>query len=91
MKYEIKWQKKATKQLFKLQTATQKRITDAVRKLADSATWTNVRPLVNYQYSHRLRVGDFRVLFDADATPGEPGEVRVLDVQEVRKRDDQTY
>ncbi|MDR0932147.1 MAG: hypothetical protein LBM70_03900 [Victivallales bacterium] len=91
MKYEINWQKKATKQLLKLQISTQKRITVAVQKLADSAAWTNVRPMVNYQYSHRLRVGDFRVLFDANTTPGEPGEIRILDVQEVRKRDDQTY
>jgi len=91
MKYEINWQKKATKQLLRLHTATQRRISDAVKKLADSSTWTNVRPLVNYQYSHRLRVGDFRVLFDADTTPAEIDEVRILDVQEVRKRDDQTY
>ncbi len=91
MKYEIKWQKKATKQLLKLERNTQSRIMEAVKKLRDSATWTNVKAMTNYRYSHRLRVGDFRGLFDADTTPGGQDEIRILDVQEVRKRDSQTY
>lgn len=91
MKYDVKWQKKATKQLLRLETATQKRIRDAVATLADSTTWTNVKALTNHEYSHRLRVGNFRVLFDADATPGGVDEVRILDVCEVKKRDDRTY
>ena len=91
MKYEIKWQKKATKQLLKLERNTQSRIMEAVKKLRDSATWTNVKTMTNYRYSHRLRVGDFRVLFDADTTPGGQDEIRILGVQEVRKRDSQTY
>ena len=91
MKYEITWQKKATKQLFKLAVADQRRIVAAVAKLADSETWTNVRALVNLPYSHRLRVGDFRVLFDADCSPGMPEEIRVLDIMEVRRRNENTY
>lgn len=91
MKYEIKWQKKATKQLFKLAVGDQRRIVDAVAKLADSETWTNVRALVNHSYSHRMRVGDFRVLFDADCSPGMPEEIRVLDVMEVKRRNENTY
>ena len=91
MKYEIKWQKKATKQLFKLPPDDQRRIVGAVGKLSDSATWTNVRALVNHQYSHRLRVGNFRVLFDADCSPGAPEEIRVLDIVEVRRRNEGTY
>ena len=45
MKYEIKWQKKATKQLLKLERSTQSRIMEAVKKLRDSATWTNVKAI----------------------------------------------
>ena len=91
MKYEIKWQKKATKQLFKLPADDQSRIVAAVGKLADSETWTNVKALTNHLYSHRLRVGNFRVLFDADCSPGQPEEIRVLDVMEVKRRNENTY
>lgn len=91
MKYTISWHKKATKQLFKLEVTDQRRIVEAVAKLSDSETWTNVRALVNHQCSHRLRVGNFRVLFDADCSPGQPEEVRVLDVVEVKRRNENTY
>lgn len=91
MKYEINWQKKATKQLFRLDVLVQRRIVTAVGKLADSETWSNVKALTNHQYSHRLRVGDFRVLFDADCSPGQPEEIRVLDIMEVKKRNETTY
>ena len=91
MKYNIQWQKKATKQLFKLAIPDQRRIVDAVGKLADSEAWTNVKALTNHLYSHRLRVGNFRVLFDADSSPGQPEEIRVLDIMEVKKRDENTY
>jgi len=43
MNYDINWQKKATKQLLRLAPAVQTRIVQAVGKLANSATWTNVR------------------------------------------------
>lgn len=32
-----------------------------------------------------MRVGNYRVLFDADAA------VRIIEIQQVRKRDEQTY
>jgi len=39
MLYEIFWKKKASKQLFKLETVTQKRIMKSVGELKDSKTW----------------------------------------------------
>ena len=91
MKYRINWQKKATKQLFKLEKTDQERIGNAVRKLEDSKTWINVKALTNHLYSHRLRVGNFRVLFDADCSPGKAEEIRILDIMEVKKRNEGTY
>ncbi len=91
MQYDVRWQKKATKQLLKLAQPMQRRITDAVDKLKNSMDWANVKALTNHEYTHRLRVGDYRVLFDADTTSGEPEEIRILDIQEVKKRDDRTY
>ncbi len=83
--YEINWTARAAKQLLKLQRVDQKKIRDAVTTLTDLPNAKNVKALVNHQFGYRLRVGNHRVLFDAD------NEVRIVDVQEVRKRDDNTY
>ena len=46
---------------------------------------TGVKALSNHEYGYRLRVGSYRVLFDFD------GEVRIVEIQEVKKRDEHTY
>lgn len=46
---------------------------------------TNVKSLINHGQGYRLRVGDYRVLFDWD------GGIKIVNVQEVRKRDERTY
>nr|DAI26806.1 MAG TPA: Cytotoxic translational repressor [Caudoviricetes sp.] len=92
MKFNVEWKRKATKQLFKMPQVVQKRIMDGVGKLSDSETWGDVRKLVNHQYSHRLRIGDYRVLFDTDVdSPEIEHEIRILEIQEVKKRDERTY
>jgi mRNA interferase RelE/StbE len=45
----------------------------------------NIKALTNHPYGYRLRIGNYRVLFDWDA------EIRIIDIQEVRKRDERTY
>lgn len=45
----------------------------------------NIKALTNHQYGYRLRVGNYRVLFDWGV------EVKIIEVQEVRKRDERTY
>lgn len=89
MKYEIRWQKKATKQLFKLPADAQSRIVAAVGRLADSETWGDVRKLVNHEYDYRLRIGNYRILFNA--TADLTVEVNDISVEEIKKRDDRTY
>lgn len=46
---------------------------------------TNVKSLINHTYGYRLRVGDYRVLFDWATV------IKIVDVQEVKKRDENTY
>ena len=58
---------------------------DAVGTLADWPVSRNVKTLTNNKYAYRLRVGRFRVLFDV----GE--SVRIVEIQEVKKRDEHTY
>lgn len=46
---------------------------------------TNVKALVNHDYSYRLRVGNYRVFFEFD------GDVKIVWIEEVKKRDENTY
>lgn len=89
MKYKVEWKRKAFKQLAKVQRQQQSKIQVAVTKLENSETWGDVRKLVNHEYDYRLRVGDYRVLFNA--TNDETIEINDVSIEEVKKRDDRTY
>lgn len=89
MKYKVVWKRKAFKQLAKVQRQQQSKIQDAVTKLEDSATWGDVKKLVNHEYDYRLRVGNYRVLFNA--TNDESIEINDVSIEEVKKRDERTY
>ena len=45
----------------------------------------NVKAIAHHQYGYRLRVGNYRILFDWD------GGVKIVSIEEVRKRDEHTY
>ena len=82
----IEWKLKALKQLKKIPTDYQKSITRAVDGLAEfPAGAADVKALRGHACGYRLRVGRYRVLFNFD------GEVQIVTVEEVRKRDEQTY
>lgn len=84
--YHIRWQRKARKQVAKISHKnTRIDIEEAINTLSDLPTAKNVKALSNHQYGYRLRVANYRVLFDADT------EIRIIDIQEVKKRDDNTY
>jgi len=42
-------------------------------------------PIMRIATGYRLRVGDYRVFFEFD------GSVHVIDIEEVKKRDERTY
>ena len=82
---EIKWTPKAVKQLRKIDRQWQGLIRDAVTELAAMPVCHNVKALTNHIYGCRLRVGGYRVLFDWY------GEIRVVEIEEVRQRNERTY
>ncbi len=41
--------------------------------------------LINHEYTHRLRVGDWRILFNVFE------EISIAGIEEVKKRDERTY
>ena len=82
---KISWTSKATKQARKLDRPVRVAIVDAVEQLAAMPDCQNVKALTNHLYGYRLRVGNCRVLFDWD------GSIKIVEIQEERKRDDHTY
>ena len=82
----IDWEPKALRQLHKIDAQAGKQIRTAVSiDLRDLATARNVKALTNHEYGYRLRVGNYRVFFEFD------GAVRIVSIEEVRKRDERTY
>jgi len=68
-----------------LHSAHQVQVRDAVTVLADMPDVGNVKALVGHDYAYRLRVGNYRIMFDWD------GAIKVISIQEVKKRDERTY
>jgi len=82
----VVWQPKARKQLKKLgDKPTQQRILAATAALAHFPAVTGVKALTNHAYGYRLRVGEYRVLFDVLEA------IEVISIEEVKKRDERTY
>ena len=83
----IEWKPKARKQLLKLDHQARVQVRDEVgARLSAYPFGSGVKSLVDHQYGYRLRVGNYRVLFDF-----EGGAACIVSIEEVRKRDERTY
>ncbi|HQI80142.1 MAG TPA: type II toxin-antitoxin system RelE/ParE family toxin [Deltaproteobacteria bacterium] len=84
--YHINWSPKAFRQLGKIaDRRAVKNITVAIDQLSAFPFCRGIRRLAGHEYDYRLRVGRYRVLFDVHR------EVRIIEIQEVRRRDERTY
>lgn len=63
MTYEVRFTKSAQKELKKLPRQTGLRILKVISRLADNPREGKVRPMVGVK-SWRLRVGDYRIIYD---------------------------
>lgn len=82
---QIEWRNKARKQLKKLRNPqAAQRILAAIEGFAAGHP-CDVKPLIDHAYSHRLRVGEFRILMTVSAV------VEICWVEEVKRRDERTY
>lgn len=81
----IQWSKKAVKQLVKLPAKDSRAIYARAGDLKDFPDCKNVKKLNNHEFPYRLRVGNYRVFFSFD------GGIRVVSIEEVKKRDERTY
>ncbi len=83
---QIEWVPRAVRQLRKLPRPAQVAIRDAVLgKLSVFPECVGVKKLLDHEYGYRLRVGDYRVLFEFD------GAIRLVRIEKVGKRDERTY
>ena len=67
MKYEIELKPKAIKDLDSLQKKEAQRIVERIRRMENNLDG-DVKRLTNFTPEYRLRVGDFRVLFEVAGT-----------------------
>ncbi|QJT07438.1 type II toxin-antitoxin system RelE family toxin [Oceanidesulfovibrio marinus] len=84
---DIEWTTRARRQFRRIDAAQRPRILEAVEGLTMwPDTHQDIKSLQNRE-GYRLRVGRYRVLF----TTHEGGEVRIIRIEEVKKRDERTY
>ena len=77
--------KRQLKKLAKKQRAIYLDVARAIDSLEHYPNVKGVKSLVNHDYQYRLRVGNFRILFNAYSS------VEIIEVQEVKKRNESTY
>jgi len=76
--YEIQFTDVALKNLGRYPKQDQRRILERIEELAtDPHAMRNVKRLVEHEIAYRLRVGDYRVLFDLDDI------IRIVDVIDI--------
>lgn len=63
--FSIRWKKKATKELDKLEHSLSQRIIKSIRILKENPFNKDVKKLKGIN-GYRLRVGDYRVIFDIE-------------------------
>jgi mRNA interferase RelE/StbE len=62
--YKIEWKRSATKELEKLPRLMISKIVSAVDNLSSDPYPQGVRKLVGTEASYRIRIGDYRVLYN---------------------------
>jgi mRNA interferase RelE/StbE len=83
MKYQLIIKKEARKNLASLSSKDQKRVDEAILKLADNLSG-DIKKLKAFSPRYRLRVGNYRVLFDVEGS--ELFIEAIVDRKEVYKK-----
>lgn len=82
---KIEWTRKAVKQLHKISEVDKEPVVEKVSTLKRFPNCLHVKKLKGATHLYRLRVGRYRVLFAHLDT------VRIVRINEVKKRDERTY
>jgi mRNA interferase RelE/StbE len=82
MAFRIEWKKSTRKDLRKLPSATVDKIIEAVEGLAENPFPHGVEKLSGSEHAYRIRLGDYRVVYEVVA------ESKLVEIQRVRHRKD---
>ena len=84
---EITWHNRARKQIKRIPKQYKESILDSVDLLVTFPKYgqLDITELKKHRYDYRLRVGRYRVLFDYTNV------IKIIRIQEVKKRDERTY
>lgn len=85
MKYEVRIERAALKQLGKLEKAIRERIRVKIRTLADDPRPHGYKKLVDEGGTCRVKVGGYRILYDI------LDQVLIVSVISIAKRNERTY
>lgn len=81
----VQWSRKAVKQMQKIAESDRQTIYVKSKELRNFPNIGNIKHLKNHKYEYRLRIGNYRVLFNFD------NGVKIISIEEVKKRDERTY
>ncbi len=82
MAFRIEWKKSTKKDLRRLPPSAVDRIIKAVEALAENPFPQGVEKLTGSEHAYRIRLGDYRVVYEVVA------ESKLVEVQRVRHRKD---
>ncbi len=82
MPFRIEWKKSTRKDLRKLPASTGERIVEAVEDLAENPYPHGVEKLSGSQHACRIRLGDYRIIYEVVT------ELNLIEIQRVRHRKD---
>lgn len=82
MAFRIEWKKSTRKDLRKLPSDTVDKIIEAVEGLAENPFPHGVEKMSGSEHAYRIRLGDYRVVYEGVA------ELKLVEIQRVRHRKD---
>ena len=82
MAFCIEWKKSTRKDLRRLPPSVTERIVEAVENLAENPFPHGVEKLSGSEHAYRIRLGDYRIVYEVVA------ESKLVEIQRVRHRKD---
>ena len=81
----VQWSRKAVKQMQKIAESDRQTLYVKAKEYRNFPNIRNIKHLKNHKYEYRLRIGNYRILFNFDDV------VKIISIEEVKKRDERTY
>jgi len=81
----VQWSRKAVKQMQKIAETDRQTIYVKAKELQNFPNIGSIKHLKNHKYEYRLRIGNYRILFNFD------NAVKIISIEEVKKRNERTY